>query len=41
MTSIMIYDDTAEVLEKVAEKQGTTVAEVVDALMDFIDELED
>lgn len=41
MTSIAVYDDTADKLEQIAEKQGTSVAEVIDALMDFIDELED
>ena len=41
MTSITVYDDTAKKIEQVAEKHDTSVAEVVNALMDFIDELED
>lgn len=39
MTNITIYDDTAEKLEEIAERQDTTVAELIDALMDFIDEI--
>lgn len=39
MTKITVYDDVAEALEAKAEDMDTTVAEVVDALMDFINEL--
>ena len=39
MTDIRIYDDTANKLEHVAEEHDTSVAEVIDALMEFIDEV--
>lgn len=40
MTIIRVYDDTAKILEKVSEEKDVSIAEVIDALMDFIDELE-
>lgn len=40
MTNISIYDDTAKILEEVAERHNTTVAEVVEALMDFISDVD-
>ena len=39
MTDIRIYDDTANKLENVAEEYDTSVAEIIDSLMDFIDEV--
>ena len=39
MTDIRIYDDTANKLENVAEEHDTSVAEVIDSLMEFIDEV--
>lgn len=39
MTNISIYDDTAKILEEVAEKQGTTIAEIIDELIDYVDDL--
>lgn len=41
MTNIMVYDDTAVVLETLAECKDTTVAEIIDSLMEFIDEIDD
>lgn len=40
MIEIRVYDDTAEAIENLAEKLDTTVAEVIDSLMQFADELE-
>lgn len=40
MTNITVYDDTAKELEKVADKMDIPVAEVVDALMDYFDEIQ-
>ena len=40
MTNINVYDDTAEELEKVAEKLDITVAELVDQLLEYTSELE-
>lgn len=39
MTDIRIYDDTANKIENLAEEYDTSVAEIIDALMDFIDEV--
>ncbi len=39
MTNITVYDDTAEKLEEIAEKNDTSVAEVIDMLMEYADEL--
>ena len=41
MTTITVYDDTAKTLEQVAEKMDVPVAEVIDALMDFIDDIQE
>ena len=40
MTNILVYDDTAEKLEEISDKNDMTVAEIIDALMDFIDEIQ-
>lgn len=40
MTNISVYTSTAEELEKLAEDNDLSIAEVVDALMDFVDELD-
>jgi len=41
MTAIMVYDDTAKALEKLADKLDVPVAEVVDTLVsDYGKELE-
>lgn len=39
MTNISIYDDTAKILEDTAEKNGTTVAEIIDELMNYLEDL--
>lgn len=36
MTNILVYDIEAEVLEKMAEENDTTVAEVVCEMVDYI-----
>jgi hypothetical protein len=41
MTNITVYDDTAKQLEKVADKMDTSIAEVIDALMDYIEEIQE
>lgn len=33
MKSIMVYDDTAEMLERIAERHDTTVAEVLEMMI--------
>ena len=39
MTNVMIYDVTANQLEEVAEKNDTTVAEIVETLvLDYLEE---
>ena len=40
MTSILVYDDTATALEKLAEQLDTSIAEVVEELLEYSDELE-
>lgn len=41
MTTIRIYDDTAKKLEELAERADTSIAEIIDVLMDFFaDELQ-
>ena len=41
MTSIMVYDDTAKMVEELAERLDTTVADVIDTLVsDYGEELE-
>lgn len=39
MTDITIYDTEAEIIEKVSEKNNITVAEVVEMLCDYLDEM--
>lgn len=39
MTKITVYDIEAEELEKIADANDTNVAEVVEALMNYIDEV--
>ena len=39
MTKIMVYDDTAERLEEEADKRCTSVEELIDMLMDFLEEI--
>lgn len=33
MTTITVYDDSAKILEKMADEQDTTVAEIVEAMI--------
>ncbi len=41
MTSIMVYADTAKMVEELAERLDTTVADVIDTLVsDYGEELE-
>ena len=41
MTGIMVYDDTAKMIEELAERLDTTVADVIDTLVsDYGEELE-
>lgn len=41
MTTIIVYDETAKVLEKLADKLDVSVAEIVDSLVfDYGEELE-
>ena len=39
MTNIMVYDTEAEELEKIADANDTTVAEVVEMLMQYAEEM--
>ena len=39
MTKITVYDIEAEELEQIAEVNGTTVAEVVELLMAYAEEM--
>lgn len=39
MTNITIYDIEAEQLHKIADADDTTVAEVVEMLMDYAEEM--
>jgi len=39
MTNISIYDVEADMLNRVAETNDATVAEVVEALCDYLDEV--
>ena len=39
MTKILVYDVEAEELEKIADANGTTVAEVVEMLMEYAEEM--
>ena len=41
MTNITVYDDTAKIVEELAERLDTTVADVIDTLVsDYGEELE-
>ena len=39
MMSITVYDIEAEQLEKIADANDTTVAEIVEMLMDYAEEM--
>ncbi len=39
MTTITVYDDTEKKLEELAEICDTTVAEIIDSLLDYADEV--
>ena len=39
MTSITVYDIEAKELEKIADANDTTIAEVVEMLMEYADEM--
>lgn len=39
MTSITVYDIEAKELERIADTNDTTVAEVVEMLMDYVNEM--
>lgn len=39
MTRIAIYDFNAETLEKIADDNDTNVAEVIDALMEYVEDM--
>ncbi len=39
MQGILIYDTEAEALEKIADANDTTVAEVVEMLMEYAEEM--
>ena len=39
MTGILIYDTDAEAIEKIAYANDTTVAEVVEMLMEYAEEM--
>lgn len=39
MTRITVYDVNAEALEKIADDNDTNVAEVVEMLMEYADEM--
>ena len=39
MTNITVYDIEAEQLEKIADANDTTVAEVVESLMQYVEEM--
>jgi hypothetical protein len=40
MTNIAVYDIEANALEKKADELGTTVAEIIEQLCDYLDEVE-
>ena len=40
MTNISVYDDTAEKLEQAADRNNTTIAEIIDLLMDYLEDIE-
>ena len=39
MTNILVYDIEANELEKIADANDTTVAEVVEMLMEYVEEM--
>lgn len=39
MTKILVYDVDAEALDKIADANDTTVAEVVEMLMEYAEEM--
>lgn len=39
MTKILVYDIEAEELEKIADANDTTVAEIVEMLMEYAEEM--
>ncbi len=39
MTNIKIYDTDAEALEKIADANDTTVAEIIELLMDYASDM--
>ena len=39
MTNIIVYDIEAKELEKIADDNDTNVAEVIEALMQYVDEM--
>lgn len=39
MTRISIYDDTCQLLEKYADEHDTTIAEVIDELVEYLSEI--
>lgn len=39
MTKILVYDIEAEALEEIADANDTTVAEVVEMLMEYAEEM--
>ena len=39
MQKILVYDIEAEALEKIADANDTTVAEVVEMLMEYVEEM--
>ena len=39
MTKITVYDIEAEELEKIADENGTNVAEVVEMLMAYVEDM--
>lgn len=39
MTNITVYDMEAEMLEKIADVNNTTVAEIVEMLMEYAEEM--
>lgn len=39
MKSIMVYDNAAEELEKIADANDATTAEIVEMLLEYVDEM--
>ena len=39
MTKILVYDIEASELEKIADANDTTIAEVVEMLMEYVEEM--